>query len=132
MAYLDRTYYLGDFGGSVIPEEEFGKLAETASHIIDVIVTRPVDPEDDAVRLAAAYQADMLWLHGSPDAEAGITVALGGYNEKLGDYSVGNNRVNTSGRRIMSVGGIPVSGLTVALLRKRGYMNRCVYNEAEA
>lgn len=125
MAYIDYEYYSETFGGALVPKDEFNALSRAASDVIDALISRPFDdPSADFVLRAAAYQTEMLYLHGSEDAEAGITIALGGFNEKIGDYSIGNNRLNTGASRIKSVGGIPVSAVTVSLLRKNGYMSR--------
>ena len=125
MSYIDFSYYNEIFSGSVIPENEFAALAAAASDVIDALVSKAVPKEvPDCIKKATAYQAEMLFSHGSADALAGITVALGGFNEKVGDYSIGNNRLNTAGARIPSIGGIPVSGIAVAILRKNGYLSR--------
>ena len=130
MSYIDYSYYSNVFAGGVIPESEFDFLASAASDVVDALVFKNIPKETpDCIKKATAYQAEMLFSHGSADALAGITVALGGFNEKIGDCSIGNNRLNTAGARIPSIGGIPVSGVTVAILRKNGYMNRLACND---
>ena len=127
MNYLTASYYVTTFGGTLIPSSAFDKMASAASDILDAIVTKPLPSEEplpDFVMRAAAYEAETLYSHGGEDALAGITVALGGFNEKIGDWSIGNNRLNTAGSRIPSIGGIPVSPLAISLLRRAGYLCR--------
>ena len=62
------------------------------------------------------------------DALAGLATVTSGIDEKLGDYSIGTPYVANE-KRCYSIGGIPVSGLTIAILRREGLMSRCVYGE---
>ena len=61
-------------------------------------------------------------------AIAGLAAVTSGIDEKLGDYSIGTPYVSNQ-KRCFSIGGVPVSGMTVAILKKEGLMSRCVYTE---
>ena len=128
MAYLSYEEYVAGFHGSAVPEEEFEYLANAASAIIDLLVTRPVPEASCAIQLAAAYQVELLFAQGGMDALAGLATVTSGIDEKLGDYSIGTPYVAHE-KRCYSIGGIPVSGLTGAILRREGLMSRCVYGE---
>ena len=124
--YIDYDWYLTGFGGREIPETEFPSLAAAASHVIDAIVTKPVDLVTEEIKLAAAYEAETLFGQGGPDALSGMATVTSGIDERLGDYSIGTPYVSNE-KRCYSVGGIPVSGLTLAILTRGGYMGRAVY-----
>lgn len=124
--YISYEYYISGFGGSLIPENEFDALASAATDIIDVLVTRPVTAVTECIRRAAAYEAETLFSQGGSDALSGLATVTSGIDEKLGDYSIGTPYVANE-KRCYSVGGVPVSGLTIAILKKGGYMSRCVY-----
>ena len=128
MSYIDYAYYTSDFGGSAIPEEEFDYLASAASLILDLLVMTPIEAVSDPIRRAAAYEAEILFAQGGIDALGGLASVTSGIDEKLGDYSIGTPYVSNE-KRCYSIGGIPVSGITLAILKKEGYMNRCIYLE---
>jgi hypothetical protein len=126
--YLSYEIYVSGFGGTAVPEEEFDYLANAASAIVDLLVSRPLTAITDRIRLAVAYEVELLYAQGGIDALAGLATVTSGINEKLGDYSIGTPYVANE-KRCYSIGGIPVSGLTVAILRQEGLMARCVYTE---
>ena len=128
MNYLSYETYVSGFGGSAVPEEEFDYLASAASAIVDLLVSRPRAAVTDSVRLAVAYQVEVLYAQGGIDALGGLATVTSGIDERLGDYSIGTPYVANE-RRCYSIGGIPVSGMTVAILRREGLMGRCVYGE---
>lgn len=128
MAYLSYEEYVAGFHGRAVPEEEFDYLANAASAIIDLLVSRPLVELTPAIHLATAYQVELLFAQGGMDALAGLATVTSGIDEKLGDYSIGTPYVANE-KRCYSIGGIPVSGLTVAILRREGLMSRCVYGE---
>ena len=128
MNYICYEYYISRFGGSVVPENEFDYLSEAASAIIDVLVTNPISNVTDRIRLAAAYEVEALFAQGGVDALGGLAAITSGIDEKLGDYSIGTPYVSNE-KRCYSIGGVPVSGLTLAILKKEGLMTRCVYEE---
>ncbi len=128
MAYLAYEEYVAGFGGNAVPEEEFAYLANAASAIVDLLVTRPISEVNDRIRLATAYEVELLFAQGGIDALAGLATVTSGIDEKLGDYSIGTPYVANE-KRCYSIGGIPVSGLTVSILMREGLMSRCVYEE---
>lgn len=128
MSYLSYETYVAGFHGSAVPEEEFDYLANAASAIIDLLVSRPIVEVNDRIRLATAFQVELLFAQGGTDALAGLAAVTSGIDEKLGDYSIGTPYVANE-RRCYSIGGIPVSGLTVSILRREGLMSRCVCGE---
>lgn len=123
--YISYEYYISGFGGNLISENEFEGLAEASTDIIDLLVTSPITSVTDELRRAAAYEAETLYSQGGSDALSGLAAVTSGIDEKLGDYSIGTPYVSNE-KRCYSIGGIPVSGMTVAILRKAGYMSRCV------
>ncbi len=128
MKYICYDYYISGFGGSAIPEEEFEYVASAASSIVDLLVSSPISVITDKIRLAVAYEAETLYAQGGIDAIAGLAAVTSGIDEKLGDYSIGTPYVSNQ-KRCFSIGGVPVSGMTVAILKKEGLMSRCVYAE---
>ncbi len=130
MNYLSYETYVSGFGGSAVPEEEFDYLASAASAVVDLLVSRPLAAVTDRIRLAVAYQVEVLYAQGGIDALGGLATVTSGIDEKLGDYSIGTPYVANE-KRCYSIGGIPVSGMTVAILRREGLMSRCIYGEDE-
>ena len=130
MKYLSYEAYVATFGGSAVPEEEFDYLANASSAIVDLLVSRPLTVITDAIRLAVAYQVETLYAQGGLDAISGLATVTSGIDEKLGDYSIGTPYVANE-RRCYSIGGIPVSGITVSILRREGLMSRCVFGEGD-
>lgn len=130
MQYICYEYYVSHFCGSAVPEEEFDYLASAASTIIDVLVTSPISDITDNVRRAAAYEVEALFAQGGIDALGGLASITSGIDERLGDYSIGTPYVSNE-KRCYSIGGVPVAGLTLALLKKEGLMSRCIYLEGE-
>ena len=128
MKYICYEYYVSNFGGSLVPEDEFGYLAEAAENVIDILVTSPISKVTENVKRAAAYELETLYSQGGTDALTGLATITSGIDEKLGDYSLGTPYVSNE-KRIYSIGGVPVAGLTLALLKKEGLMGRCVYVE---
>ena len=122
MAYIDYNYYIGAFGGSLIPCAEFEYLAAASSDILDALVTSEITSVSDNVKRAAAYEAEMLYIQGGLEALGGLAMSGGGVSERVGDYSVSGTGKSGS---LKSMGGIPVSPLSVALLRQDGLTRRC-------
>ncbi len=131
MKYISYDYYVSSFEGSMIPPEEFSYVASAASTVVDMLVTSPIKKITDKVRLAVAYEAETLFAQGGADALAGLAAVTSGIQEKLGDYSIGTPYVSNQ-KRCLSIGGVPVSGITVALLKSEGLMSRCVYAEGRS
>ncbi len=130
MSYLSYETYISGFGGYAVPEEEFDYLAEAATTILDLLVTKPIAIVNDRIRMATAYQIELLYAQGGVDALAGLAAVTSGIDEKLGDYTIGTPYVANE-KRCYSIGGVPVSGLTLAILRKEGLISRCLYEEEE-
>ncbi len=130
MSYISYDYYINVFNGGSIPMEEFDYLASAASTVVDTLVTRPITNINDNIRLAVAYEADTLYIQGGADALSGFAGITSGVDERLGDYSIGTPYVSNE-KRCYSIGGVPVSGLTLAILKKEGLMSRCVYAEGD-
>ncbi len=125
MKYITYEEYVSGFNGSSVPESEFDYLAGAASDIIDVLVTHPIKEVTETIRLAAAYEVEVLYAQGGIDALGGLAAVTSGITEKIGDYSISTPYVSNE-KRCYSIGGIPVSGMTLAILRKGGYLSRCV------
>lgn len=123
--YISYEYYISEFGGNLIPENEFDVLAAASTDMIDLLVTSPIVSVTDSIRRAAAYETETLYSQGGSDALSGLASVTSGIDERLGDYSIGTPYVSNE-KRCYSIGGVPVSGMTVAILRKAGYMSRCV------
>ena len=130
MKYICYEYYVSKFRGSLVPEDEFGYLAEGAENVVDLLVTTPITRVTENVKRAVAYEIETLFSQGGTDALTGLATITSGIDEKLGDYSLGTPYVSND-KRIYSIGGVPVAGLTLALLKKEGLMGRCIYAEGE-
>ncbi len=130
MKYISYDYYITSFNGSTIPEEEFDYIASAASRIIELLCTGPIEHINERIRLAVAYEADALYAQGGSDAVGGLAAITSGIDERLGDYSIGTPYVSNE-KRCYSIGGVPVSGISLAILKKEGLMTRCVYEEGE-
>ncbi len=126
MNYISYDYYVSNYCGSSIPEDEFNYIASAASTIVDMLVSSPISVITDKIRLAVAYEAETLYAQGGVDAVSGLAAVTSGINEKLGDYSIGTPYVSNQ-KRCFSIGGVPVSGMTVAILKHEGLMSRCIY-----
>ena len=50
MKYICYEYYVSNFGGSLVPEDEFGYLAEAAENVIDILVTSPISKVTENVK----------------------------------------------------------------------------------
>lgn len=127
MAYIDYEFYSGTFGGSDVPQEDFTRLAQMASDIVDAIVYRPIFEVTERVKRAVCYEMDMLFAHGGVNAAMGQSDGEISY-EMLGDYSVtAQTASQKSASTALSLNGIPISKLTESLLRAEGLMSRWTY-----
>ena len=127
MAYIDYEFYTGTFGGSDVPQEDFARLAQMASDIVDAIVYRPISEVTERVKRAVCYEMDMLFAQGGADAANGQSSGEISY-EMLGDYSVtAQTASSSSASASMSLNGIPISKLAESLLRAEGLMSRWAY-----
>lgn len=132
MAYLTKEYYLDTFHGTAVEESQFDRLAQAASDIIDAIVLIPIDPDKhdmDGIAKAAAYQMEMLVAQGGIEAVVGLS-SQGITSEQLGDYHVSGSAAGASSDGAAappSFQGIPISPITLAILRKVGLMRRWAF-----
>ena len=129
MAYIDETYYNQTFKGKSIPHEEFDRIADIASDAVyDICRVKPSGNtlQKSDFKRAVCYEAEMIYEQGGVDAILGFSAAsVGSGGERLGDYSVS---APSAGSGIITArGGIPVSTLTISLLRKIGLMCRWAY-----
>lgn len=136
MAYIDYDYYTVVFGGSVIEKDEFGRLSEIASDVIDEVAVVSFDINDldqqklELVKKATAYEVEVLYSQGGVDASLGLSIQSIN-SESLGDYSVSRGSTAQSSAKIgqmPSVLGVPVSPLAVSSLRKSGLMARWAFS----
>lgn len=130
MAYIDKAYYTDEFKGTIIPNNEFPRLAEIASDVIASVATIEIDEnaaKTAEVKKATAYEVEMLYHQGGIDAVLGFAESTAVSSESLGGYSVSNAANNGSQVIIRTKDGIPVSSLAIALLKKAGLMCRWAY-----
>lgn len=130
MAYLTKEYYVNSFRGAHIPDGEFERLAQTASDVIDALVTRPITEETDkdALAKATAYQLEYIYQQGGLDAVTGAAANQQVVTEKLDDYSVSQQLTTAAEQNQISIYGLPVSPLALMILRKLGLMSRWLYS----
>ena len=137
MAYIDYGYYTELFGTTEIAETEFVRLAQIASDVIDSVTviefefTLLTEAQQTLVKKAVAYEVEILYSQGGVDAIVGMS-AQSINSEQLGDYHVSGgstaaNAMNTG--NVPYIDGIPISPLTLSLLRKAGLMNRWAFVE---
>lgn len=129
MAYIDQIYYDEVFKGTPIPADVFDRLAEIASDVvygICIITPEEKDLIDATFKKAVAYQVELLYAQGGVDAISGFSSASrSGGSEHLGDYSVSDG--SASKLSVNTFNGIPVSTMTVMLLKRLGLMTRWAY-----
>lgn len=128
MAYADKDDYFLVLHRTIVPDEDFFALANSASDIIDSIVTVEIDEEtaqSEEVKKATVYQIEMLYLNGGVSALVGQADCNFVGSESLGGYSVSGS--NASSSKVVTKDGIPVSSLTISLLKKAGLMSRWAY-----
>ena len=133
MTYITKTYYDDEFHGKSIPANEFNRLEDIASEVIyEICRVKPDEDDvlDAAFKKAVAYEVEFLQEQGGVDAILGFSdMQLSAGSEHLGDYSVsgGGNSASSSGSSIIVVDGIPVSSLSIMLLRRMGLMSRWAF-----
>lgn len=119
------TFYRDVIGGKPVSEEEYPGLLSAAVDLLASLCSAPLPEEDEEINRAIAYQIEMYACQGGRDALGGRGVSSG-ITETLGDYSVGYRVGNGEMNRVKTVGGVPVSGLALAILRRRGLTCRAV------
>lgn len=128
MAYIDYEYFKTEFAGCDIPNPEFLRLVSIASDVIDSIVSIDIDENADymnSVKKATAYEVEMIYAQGGADAITGMASCNAVSSESLGSYSISMS--NNSNNSVKSKGGIPISELSISLLKKAGLMSRWAY-----
>lgn len=127
-AYIDWAYY-SRFSGGNITRSEFARLADIASDVIyDICRVKPLpeDLERDAFKKAVAYEVEFIAEQGGIDAILGFSNAvLEGGSESLGDYSVSAG--SGAQKVITTAEGIPISPMSITLLRRLGLMSKWAY-----
>ena len=129
MAYIDKTFYDDAFHGVAIPDDEFDRLADIASDVVYGICIIKPEADDlvgETFKKAVAYQTELLYKQGGVDAIVGFSEASSsGGSESLGDYSISEGSARQEAVRTYN--GIPVSTMTLLLLRQAGLMRRWAY-----
>lgn len=131
MSYVDKDYYKS-IGFDVPTDMKFERLESIASDLIyDVCVIKPdavIEAMED-FKKAVCYEVEMLYEQGGLDAVVGFSEASQrGRTERLGSYSISGSSSNPES--VMTCNGIPVSSLSLSLLRKIGLMQRWAYLKA--
>lgn len=85
MAYADYDFYIYDYFGERIPEEDFKYFSERASEYIDGLIFD--EPEEITLKKACCACAEIMY---SAQTENQITA------EKVGDYSVSYAQTQTT------------------------------------
>lgn len=131
MAYVTKEFYNDTFHGTPVPDDDFPRLAETASDVIDSLVYRPITDQTDKTALAkaTAYEIEYIWKQGGIEAVTGNAESSKVLSESLDDYSVNESKTSSAQQAEVSLGNIPVSPLTLSILRTLGLMCRWAYAE---
>ena len=129
MAYVDKSFYDEVLCGAEIPDDEFRRLAEIASDIVYNACNQKPEAEDlvdETFKRAVCYQVELLYQQGGADAIVGYSEASQtGGSESLGDYSVSAG--TTAQEAVKTLGGVPVSTMSLMLLRRLGLMSKWAY-----
>lgn len=128
MAYIDYSYYKNEYHGTDIMPDDFDKIAEISSMIVDSIVYCRIDTTKHymkSVKKAVAYEADTVLAYGGADVAFGLS-DTGVSSESLGDYSYSlKENSEQSVNPVPLYYGIPVSPVTLSILSNAGLRNRC-------
>lgn len=119
MAYIDRRFYTSSYYGEDIPSGEFEKLAKMASFVIDAVTfgraARYQNGElSSAIKTATAIQTEYMYANG------GISSATGTGDNMKSSEQIGNYSYSKTSDGLISIGGIPVSPLALAVLDSAG------------
>ncbi len=128
MAYIDFSYYQNEYHGSETSVDNFNKVAEIASIVIDSLLycQTPVDsdrPYYGIVKRAVCYEVDTILANGGVKAAQGFSTEFV-TSESVGDYSR-TSQIDTSHR--LDLNDIPVSPVALSLLSNAGLRNRWVH-----
>ena len=131
MSYIDYTWYTETFCGTAIPEDDFTRLADIASDVVlDLCYVTPTAEiiESEDFKKATAYEVELLNDQGGLDAILGRSEAAGAtLSESLGDYSISSK--SGSERSAGLLNGIPISSMTILLLKRLGLRARWAFRE---
>ena len=131
MSYIDYTWYTETFCGTAIPEDDFTRLADIASDVVlDLCYVTPTAEiiESEDFKKATAYEVELLNDQGGLDAILGRSEAAGAtLSESLGDYSISSK--SGSERSVGLLNGIPISSMTILLLKRLGLRARWAFRE---
>lgn len=128
-AYVNIDYYINTFKGESIDATLFERLAIIASDVINSIVMRPIDAtvDTDMLAKAAAYQVEYLAAQGGISAVTGHAESQLAVSETLEEYSISETQTDAAKQNQASIGGIPISPMTLSTLRRLGLMSRWLY-----
>ena len=131
MSYIDYTWYTETFCGTAIPEDDFTRLADIASDVVlDLCYVTPTAEiiESEDFKKATAYEVELLNDQGGLDAILGRSEAAGAaLSESLGDYSI--SAKSGSERSVGLLNGIPISSMTILLLKRLDLRARWAFRE---
>lgn len=132
MSYVDISFYTETFGGNRISDDEFRRLEEIASMLVyDACILKPTEDQekDEMYKKAICYQIELLESVGGIDSITGMAdISISAGSESLGDYSVSGG--TSSGQYgLSSINGVPVSPMSILLLRRLGLMRAWAYAE---
>lgn len=135
MAFIDQTYYSQVFHGADIPSGEFARYADDASEIIRSIVQKSISAEEaasDEIKRATCYQVEMMFAAGGIQKIEDSAVNGAIASETLDDYSVHRSQESNDSQSVRvhhSIGGFPVSPMSVMILKRAGFMKRWAFSE---
>lgn len=129
MGYVTKEYFDKTFHGTSMSDAKFERMAMIASDVIDAVILQPITALTDAEQLAkaASYQIEYLLAQGGIDAINGAAANQFAVTEKLDDYTITEGLSDSAEKNKLSINGIPLSPLTISILKKLGLMHRWVY-----
>lgn len=119
MAYVTLEYYTDTFGGSFTDTRVTERLLDASSDIVDGLVTHPITAVTTRVQRAVCYETELLLSQGGLDAISGLAIVTAGLSRSETTEKVSSNR-----EPLPTFGGIPVSPITISLLRSDGLLVR--------
>lgn len=130
MAYVTKDYYDNQFFGESIDQDTFERYAVIASDLIDSIVMKPIDDtiDKDQLAKAASYQVELINSQGGVDAITSRAECQMSVNEKMDDYSYSESLSSEASQNQATFNGIPISPITLSILRRLGLMCRWMYS----
>lgn len=88
MMYAEYSYYLSEFGGSIVPESEWQMAATKASRFIDQLTgyRAAAMADHDGVKLATCAVAEIQYKYAQQDKR--VASSAGVSSESVGNHSV--------------------------------------------